>query len=103
MIAIVLLMPLPFGFVSRSDLLGHFLLFGVMAITTVTFARNPTQIVILAVLATTYGVGLEWGQGHVPGRMFDIADAAANMIGGIAGCLGALAILRVWSRPAEAV
>lgn len=99
-IAIILLTPLPFDFISRSDLLGHFLLFAVMTITTVTFARNRAQIVMLAVLATAYGVALEWGQGYVPGRMFDSADAVANMVGGIAGCLGALAVLRTRPRPA---
>lgn len=98
-IAVLLLTPLPFGFISRSDLLGHFLLFWVMTVTVVSFARTGAQIVALAALAIAYGVALEYGQAYVPNRTFDVADAIANVVGGIAGCLSALAILRYWMLP----
>lgn len=98
-IAVLLLTPLPFGFISRSDLLGHFLLFWVMTVTVVSFARTGAQIVALAALTIAYGVALEYGQAYVPNRTFDVADAIANVVGGIAGCLSALAILRYWMPP----
>jgi VanZ family protein len=92
-IAVLLLTPLPFGFISRSDLLGHFLLFALMTVAVVTFARSRAQVVVLAILSVAYGVGLEFAQAHVPGRTFDAADAIANAVGGAAGCLTALILL----------
>ena len=86
-IAVALLTPLPFGFISRSDLLGHLLLFTVMTVTIVAFARTRTQIVVLALLSIAYGIALEFGQAYVPNRTFDAADAIANALGGIVGCL----------------
>ena len=99
-IAILLLTPLPFDMIARSDLLGHLLLFAVMTISTIAFARTPGQIIGLAVLSIAYGIALEFAQAHVPGRTFDAADAMANALGGIAGCLGALAMReRLFGRP----
>ncbi|MGI9508643.1 MAG: VanZ family protein [Geminicoccaceae bacterium] len=92
-IAILLLMPLPFELISRSDLLGHFLLFAVMTVSIVAFARSRRQILALSLLAIAYGIALEFGQAYVPGRTFDVADAIANAIGGVAGCLGAFLLL----------
>lgn len=92
-IAVLLLTPLPFGLVSRSDLLGHFLLFAVMTTAVVTFARSRKQIIALAVLTGVYGVALEFAQAYVPSRTFDAADAIANAVGGIAGCVLALILL----------
>ncbi len=101
-IAIALLTPLPFAFVSRSDLLGHLLLFAVMTVTIVAFARTRTQIIALALLSIAYGVALEFGQAYVPNRTFDAADAIANALGGITGCLIALVLLnRLVSRHAR--
>jgi VanZ family protein len=100
-IALLLLSPLPFAMVSRSDLLGHFLLFGGMTLLTVSFARTPLQILILATLTVAYGVSLDLAQGYVPSRTFDLADALANLMGGLAGCLGALLLLRLWLQPAS--
>ena len=92
-IAVLLLMPLPFALLSRTDLLGHFLLFGVMTFLIIAFARSRSQVIALSFLTIVYGIALEFAQAHVPGRTFDIADAIANGIGGIAGCLGALVLL----------
>lgn len=93
-IAVLLLTPLPFALISRSDLLGHFLLFGFMTAAVVTFARTRGQIVALSILSIVYGIALEFGQAYVPGRFFDIADTVANASGGVAGCLLALALLK---------
>jgi VanZ family protein len=92
-IAVLLLTPLPFGFISRSDLLGHVLLFAVMTVAVVTFARSRAQIITLALVSVAYGIALEFGQAYVPGRTFDAADAIANALGGFAGCLTALVLL----------
>ena len=92
-IAILLLTPLPFALLSRTDLLGHFLLFCVMTASVVAFARSRKLIIALSFLATAYGSALEVGQAYVPGRTFDAADAVANGIGGITGCLFALILL----------
>ena len=92
-IAVLLLTPLPFAFVSRSDLLGHLLLFAVMTGAIIAFARSRTQIITLSLLTIAYGVALEFAQAHVPGRTFDAADAMANALGGMVGCLCALLFL----------
>lgn len=95
-IAILLLQPLPFRLIARSDLLGHFLLFGLMTLSIVAFARTKAQIVALSALSIAYGIALEFGQAYVPNRTFDVADAAANAIGGIVGCVLALILLERW-------
>ena len=100
-IAIVLLMPLPFQFMSRTDLLGHFLLFGSMTLPIAVFTRSRMQIILLATLTIVYGVALEFGQAYVPNRTFDAADALANIAGGLAGGVGALVILRLWLAPSD--
>lgn len=100
-IAALLLTPLPFRLISRSDLLGHFLLFAVMTVAVVAFARSRLQIMVLSLLSIAYGIALEFGQAHVPGRTFDVADAIANAIGGMAGCVLAMVLLdRLIERPA---
>lgn len=92
-IAVLLLTPLPFALISRSDLLGHLLLFAVMTVSVVAFARTRTQIIALAILSTGYGIALEFAQAYVPNRTFDVADAIANALGGIAGCFFAIILL----------
>jgi VanZ family protein len=91
-IAVLMLKPLPFGLISRTDLLGHFLLFALMTLTVLAFARSRAQIIALAVLSIGYGLALEFAQAYVPGRTFDAADAMANAFGGISGCLCALVL-----------
>lgn len=99
-IAVLLLTPLPFALIARSDLLGHLALFGAMTLAVVAFARSRAQIVALALLSIAYGVALEFAQAHVPGRTFDAADAMANALGGLLGCAGALILLeRLVNRP----
>lgn len=92
-IAVALLTPLPFALMSRSDLLGHLLLFALMTVSVVSFARTRTQIIALAILSTAYGIALEFAQAYVPNRTFDAADAIANALGGITGCLLAIILL----------
>ncbi len=92
-IAVALLTPLPFRLISRTDLLGHFLLFFVMTAVVIAFARSRLQVATLALLTIVYGIALEFGQAYVPGRTFDVADAIANGVGGIVGCLAALVLL----------
>lgn len=93
-IAVLLLQPLPFGLILRTDLLGHFVLFAAMTLTIFAFARSRAQIIALAALSVGYGLALEFAQAYVPGRTFDAADAMANAVGGITGCLVALFLLR---------
>ena len=92
-IAVLLLTPLPFALISRSDLLGHLLLFAVMAGSVVAFARTRRQIIALSLLSIAYGISLEFGQAYVPNRTFDAADAIANALGGALGCLIAIVVL----------
>ena len=103
MIAILLLTPLPLRLIARSDLLGHFLLFAVMTTAVVAFARRRWQIAALSLLSVAYSIALEFGQAYVPGRHFDVADAVANAVGGMAGCLLAFVLLdRLVERPPSA-
>jgi VanZ family protein len=100
---LIMLKPLPFGFVSRTDLLAHFLLFAVMTIGVLAFIRSRSQIVVLGLLSIGYGLALEVAQAFVPGRTFDVADMLANAVGGITGSLCALILFGLFlSRPATA-
>ncbi len=99
-IALLLLTPLPFRLIARSDLLGHFLLFAVMTVAIVSFARSRLQIILLSVISIGYGVALEFAQAHVPNRTFDLADMVANGLGGIVGCGAALLLLECFITPA---
>jgi VanZ family protein len=94
LVAVLLLRPLPFSLPSRSDLLGHLLLFGTMSVLVVLFVRTRTQIILLAVLTIGFSITLEVGQGYVPSRYFDVADIVANTAGGMVGCLLALLIFK---------
>lgn len=99
-VAAVLLLPLGVPTPGRGDLLGHFLLFGAMAFGAVGFARQPGQLVGLALVTIAGGTALEFGQGLVPYRTFDALDLAANGAGALAGYAAALLVLWYVIRPA---
>jgi len=44
-------------------------------------ARSTRAAVLAALVVSGYGLGLELGQGPLPARTFDLADAAANAAG----------------------
>jgi VanZ family protein len=100
-IAALLLAPLP-ALRAPSDLLGHAMLFGAMALGAVSFCHHPGQLALLALVTIAGGTGLEFAQGLVPYRTFDFHDAIANVIGAGLGYLIALAVLYSLIRPAEA-
>lgn len=93
-ITLLLLKPLPFPLPSRSDLLGHFLLFGAMSASVILFARHRVQILILTAVTILLSLGLEAAQAFVPHRLAEWPDALANMTGGLAGGFFALLIVR---------
>lgn len=100
-VAALLLLPLPVTGPERSDLLAHFLLFGGMALGTVSFSRRPGQLVGLTLLTIAGATALEAAQGLFPHRSFDPADLAANALGATAGFALALIVLWLWPGPAD--
>jgi VanZ family protein len=100
-VAVLLLMPLrdPPGF-SNADLIAHFLLFGALAFGAVGFSRRGAELTLLAMATVAGGVALEFAQGLVPSRTFDILDMGANTLGAMVGYAGALSVLLLLIRPA---
>jgi VanZ family protein len=100
-VAVLLLMPLrdPPGF-SHADLIAHFLLFGTMAFSAVGFSRRGMELTLLAMATVAGGIALEFAQGLVPSRTFDILDMGANALGAMVGYAGALCVLLLVIRPA---
>jgi VanZ family protein len=99
-VAVLLLMPLrdPPGF-SHADLIAHFLLFGTLAFSAVGFSRRGMELTFLAMATVAGGVALEFAQGLVPSRTFDILDMGANTLGAMVGYAGALSVLLLVIRP----
>ena len=97
----LLLLPLGVAAPGRSDLVGHFVLFAAMAAAAVGFSRRPGQLAWLALVTVALGIALEIAQGFVPYRVSEVADAAANGLGGLAGYSIALLVLYFVIRPAE--
>ena len=100
-VAAALLLPLGVSTPGRSDLAGHFLLFGAMAFGTVGFSRRPGQLACLALATIALGTALEFAQDLVPYRTFELIDAVANGVGALAGYAAALLVLYFLIRPAE--
>jgi VanZ family protein len=100
-VAALLLMPLaappPF---PHSDLLAHFLLFGGLAFGAVGFSHRGAELTLLALATAAGGIGLEFAQGFVPYRTFDILDMGANALGAMVGYGAALTVLQLLIRPA---
>jgi VanZ family protein len=83
-----------------ADLIGHFLAFSLLAFGAVGFSHRGAELTLLAALTIAGGVALEFAQGLVPYRTFDILDMAANALGAMAGYGGAMAVLLLVIRPA---
>jgi VanZ family protein len=100
-IAVLLLAPLrsPTS-LSHGDLIGHFLCFGLLAFGAVGFSHRGVELTLLAALTIAGGVALEFAQGLVPYRTFDVLDMAANTLGAMVGYGGAMAVLLLVIRPA---
>jgi VanZ family protein len=84
--------PLPF---PAADKLAHALEYAILgglwarAMSQSWRTSSPSPILLSAVLFTTlYGVSDEWHQAYVPGRIPEIADIFADMVGGVLGSLG---------------
>ena len=101
LIASLLLAPLRIPTsLSYADLIGHFLAFALLAFGAVGFSHRGVELTMLAALTIAGGVALEFAQGLVPHRTFDVLDMAANALGAMAGYGGAMAVLLLVIRPA---
>jgi hypothetical protein len=100
-VAGLMLMPISAPAPPGSDLIVHFLIFGVMAFAAVTFSRHPGRLAGLAIVTIALGAGLEYAQGLVPYRSPAIADAVADGVGALVGYALALLVLYFVIRPAE--
>jgi VanZ family protein len=101
-IAVLLLAPLrsPTS-LSYADLIAHFLCFGLLAFGAVGFSHRGVELTLLAAMTIAGGVALEFAQGLVPYRTFDVLDMAANTLGAMVGYGGAMAVLLLVIRPAK--
>jgi glycopeptide antibiotics resistance protein len=100
-IAVLLLAPLGSPMrVAYADLAGHFLAFALLAFGAVGFSHRGVELTLLAALTIAGGVALEFAQGLVSYRTFDILDMAANALGAMAGYGAAMAVLLLVIRPA---
>jgi len=100
-IAALLLAPLRSpSSLTYGDLIGHFLCFGLLAFGTVGFSHRGVELTLLAALTIVGGVALEFAQGLVPYRTFDVLDMAANTLGAMVGYGAAMAVLLLVIRPA---
>ena len=103
LVAAVLLLPLPVSTPVGSDLLGHFLLFAVMAFGAVSFCHQLLGLFGLTLLTMVGGTALEFGQRLVGYRTFDPADLLANWLGAGTGYLLATVALFLVIRPADSM
>jgi VanZ family protein len=99
--AVLLLAPLysPWT-LSHADLVAHFLTFACLAFAAVGFSHRGRELTLLALTTVAGGVALEFAQGLVPQRTFDILDIAANTLGALLGYAGAIAVLLLVIVPA---
>jgi VanZ family protein len=100
-VAALLLMPVSVPAPQYSDLVAHFVLFGTMAATTVTFGRSNGQLALLTLGTIAAATALEAVQGLVPYRSFDPLDALANTFGATVGYALATIVLELVIRPAD--
>lgn len=100
-VAALLLLPMPAAAPDRTDLLAHFLLFAGMAFGAIGFSRRASQLAGLALLTIVGGTVLELAQQLVAYRSFDLADAAANVLGALSGYALAVIVLVLWLRPGD--
>jgi len=75
------------------DKLIHFALFGILAYLWVTYllspeTKHPNQTIgIIIILASAYGMGMEYYQQYFTNRSFSYWDGVADALGSVAGAL----------------
>lgn len=79
--------------VSHFDLLVHAGVFGTMSLATVSFARDASRLMLLALVTVAGATALEVAQALVPYRSFELLDLAANVVGA-AGGYGLASLIR---------
>jgi len=73
------------------DKLIHFALFGILAYLWVTYllspeTKHPNQTIgIIIILASAYGMGMEYYQQYFTNRSFSYWDGLADALGSVAG------------------
>ncbi len=80
-----LLNSVPLDIIPLGDKSVHFLAYALFALVPAVAAARTFAVLISTGLMATLGLVLEFGQKWVPGRSFDLADFAANVLGLIAG------------------
>ena len=80
----------PIEFIS-IDKIGHIIFYGILTmlmLNDLNVFKGLTKLAIGTVLliASSYGIMLEFVQAALPYRMFDYADMIANFIGVFTGC-----------------
>jgi len=99
LVAYVSLQPQPPLGVDLDDKLAHFLAYGLMSASAVTFCRSFPSLLGIAAFAAVVGVLMEYLQALVPGRLFEVADMVANAAGAGLGWVAAALLLGLVIRP----
>lgn len=76
--------------VPHLDKLVHLMLYAVLGLLLARALRQRGTVTRSAILSAALGMALfaaadEWHQSWVPGRSADLADWAADVVGGVAG------------------
>ena len=77
------------------DKLIHFVLFAILAFLWVTYfispaTKHPNQMIwMIIIMASAYGMGMEYYQQFFTNRSFSYWDGLADALGSVAGALGA--------------
>ena len=76
-----------------SDKVAHVAIYGILGITLAWgWSRSPRPVshLVLLVAGAVYGISDEWHQMYVPGRVPDVADWLADVVGLWVGYAAAL-------------
>jgi VanZ family protein len=77
--------------VAHSDKIGHFAAYGLLMFWFSWLYPGKRTRVAYAVALTAMGIGLEFLQGHLGYRTYDVFDMLANSIGVLFGWAAAIA------------
>lgn len=81
-----------------NDKLEHFLGYALVTLSAASFARDRREMYRWALIAVFLSTIFEVGQLMVPGRLFELADLAANMSGVTTGLVAGLLFISIRDR-----
>lgn len=80
--------------IEQGDKLGHFIGYGTLMLWFCLLYARPSARIAYAVLWIAMGIALEFAQGQLGYRTYEVYDMYANALGVLIGWAAALAIPR---------